>query len=79
MAGGPSVDQWMARHRKAIRGYRAIHGWPGSTVGPERVASALSPEAASLAPVVPIRKAPTPEIEAQITYTAKKVYYKRPK
>ena len=26
----------MARHSQAIRGYQAIHGWPGSTVGPEQ-------------------------------------------
>jgi hypothetical protein len=26
IAGGPSVDPWMALHRQAIRGCRAIHG-----------------------------------------------------
>ena len=25
----------MARHTQAIHGYQAIHGWPGSAVGPE--------------------------------------------
>ena len=32
MAGGPSVDAWMALHRQAIRGCRAIHRWPGPSM-----------------------------------------------
>ena len=27
----------MARHCQAIQGYQAIHGWPGSLVGPEQM------------------------------------------
>ena len=27
----------MARHTQAIHGYQAIHGWPGSAVGPEQI------------------------------------------
>ena len=30
----------MARHRQAIGGRRAVHGWPGSTVDPEQCARA---------------------------------------
>ena len=32
----------MARHRQAICGCRATHGWLGSTVGPEHIAISLS-------------------------------------
>ena len=32
----------MARHSQANGGCQAIHGWPGSTVGPEQILMEIS-------------------------------------
>ena len=33
---GHPRNPWVALHTQAIHGYQAIHGWPGSAVGPEQ-------------------------------------------